>query len=129
MLEALAMISRACFWNSCLRILARSLCLVSLWAYPQVPTAVAEPCNTVLYVHSLLEHIDVTVMLDNEALCDINRRDLEIERIYATFVIFISAVLSYTVAATIPCLVTTYHIGLEENTKQMMLMMNAMSGI
>ena len=36
--------------------------------------------NTVLCVHSLLEHTDVTVMLDNEALYDICRRNLDIER-------------------------------------------------
>ena len=39
-----------------------------------------EPYNTVLCVHSLLEHTDVTVMMDNEALYDICRRNLEIER-------------------------------------------------
>merc|ERR1712136_427115 len=36
--------------------------------------------NTVLCVHSLLEHTDVTVMMDNEALYDICRRNLDIER-------------------------------------------------
>lgn len=34
----------------------------------------------VLCVHSLLEHIDVTIMYDNEALYDICRRNLDIER-------------------------------------------------
>ena len=33
-----------------------------------------------LCVHSLLEHTDVTIMLDNEALYDICRRNLDIER-------------------------------------------------
>merc|ERR1711979_161524 len=50
------------------------------WACPQVATAVVEPYNTVLCVHSLLEHTDVTVMYDNEALYDICRRNLDIER-------------------------------------------------
>merc|ERR1711908_96489 len=50
------------------------------WACPQVSTAVVEPYNTVLCVHSLLEHTDVTVMMDNEALYDICRRNLDIER-------------------------------------------------
>jgi len=31
-------------------------------------------------VHSLLEHTDVTIMYDNEALYDICRRNLDIER-------------------------------------------------
>merc|ERR1712080_626153 len=49
-------------------------------ACPQVATAVVEPYNTVLCVHSLLEHADVTIMMDNEALYDICRRNLDIER-------------------------------------------------
>ena len=40
----------------------------TVWACPQVATAVVEPYNTVLCVHSLLEHTDVTIMYDNEAL-------------------------------------------------------------
>merc|ERR1712167_202029 len=38
----------------------------TVWACPQVATAVVEPYNTVLCVHSLLEHTDVTMHLDNE---------------------------------------------------------------
>merc|ERR1711959_601918 len=52
----------------------------TVWACPQVATAVVEPYNTVLCVHSLLEHTDVTNMVDNEALYDIARRNLDIER-------------------------------------------------
>merc|ERR1711920_711708 len=52
----------------------------TIWACPQVATAVVEPYNTVLCVHSLLEHTDVTIMYDNEALYDICRRNLDIER-------------------------------------------------
>merc|ERR1712187_261591 len=33
----------------------------TVWACPQVATAVVEPYNTVLCVHSLLEHTDVTI--------------------------------------------------------------------
>merc|ERR1711977_57942 len=36
--------------------------------------------NSVLSTHSLLEHTDVAVMLDNEAIYDICRRALDIER-------------------------------------------------
>merc|ERR1712210_247602 len=39
-----------------------------------------EPYNSVLSTHSLLEHTDVAVMLDNEAVYDICRRTLDIER-------------------------------------------------
>merc|ERR1711886_24661 len=43
-------------------------------------SACVEPYNTVLCVHSLLEHTDVTNQVDNEALYDICRRNLDIER-------------------------------------------------
>jgi len=39
-------------------------------ACPQVATAVVEPYNTVLCVHSPLEHTVVAAMMDNEALHD-----------------------------------------------------------
>ena len=39
-----------------------------------------EPYNCVLSTHSLLEHTDVSFMVDNEALYDICRRNLDIER-------------------------------------------------
>ncbi|EFJ29130.1 hypothetical protein SELMODRAFT_231415 [Selaginella moellendorffii] len=47
---------------------------------PQVSTAVVEPYNSVLSTHSLLEHTDVAVILDNEAIYDICRSSLDIER-------------------------------------------------
>jgi tubulin alpha len=50
--------------------------------YPSPPmsTAVVEPHNRVLSTHSLLEHNDVAVMLDNEAIYDACRRNLDIKR-------------------------------------------------
>ena len=63
------------------------LSVLCLWPAPepaiallQVSTAVVEPYNSVLSTHSLLEHTDVAVMLDNEAVYDICRRSLDIER-------------------------------------------------
>ncbi|KAK2196972.1 bifunctional Tubulin-FtsZ [Babesia duncani] len=50
------------------------------WPSPRVSTAVVEPYNSVLSTHSLLEHTDVAVMLDNEAIYDICKRNLDIER-------------------------------------------------
>jgi len=47
---------------------------------PQVSTAVVEPYNSVLSTHSLLEHTDVAFMLDNEAIYDICKKSLDIER-------------------------------------------------
>merc|ERR1711937_111822 len=52
----------------------------SVYPSPQVSTAVVEPYNCILSTHSLLEHTDVAVMLDNEAIYDICRRSLDIER-------------------------------------------------
>lgn len=50
------------------------------WPAPQVATSVVEPYNSVLSTHSLLEFTDVAVMLDNEAIYDICRRNLKLER-------------------------------------------------
>jgi len=47
---------------------------------PQVASAVVEPYNSVLSTHALLEHTNVTFCFDNEALYDIARRDLDIQR-------------------------------------------------
>ena len=52
----------------------------TIYPSPQISTAVVEPYNSVLSTHSLLEHTDVAVMLDNEAIYDICRRSLDIER-------------------------------------------------
>merc|ERR1711968_3054 len=47
---------------------------------PQVANAVVEPYNSVLSTHALLEHTDCTFCLDNEAVYDVCRRNLDIER-------------------------------------------------
>jgi len=51
-----------------------------IYPSPLVSTAVVEPYNSVLSTHSLLEHTDVAFMLDNEAIYDICKRNLDIER-------------------------------------------------
>mmetsp|Transcript_28675 Transcript_28675/g.69888 ORF Transcript_28675/g.69888 Transcript_28675/m.69888 type:complete len:455 (+) Transcript_28675:130-1494(+) len=52
----------------------------NIYPSPQVSTAVVEPYNCVLSTHSLLEHTDISVVLDNEAIYDICRRSLDIAR-------------------------------------------------
>ena len=52
----------------------------TVYPSPQVSTAVVEPYNSVLSTHSLLEHTDVAVMLDNEAVYDICRSSLSIDK-------------------------------------------------
>ncbi|KAJ9685013.1 hypothetical protein PVL29_017156 [Vitis rotundifolia] len=54
---------------------------LGLTIYPssQVSTFAIEPYNNVLSTHSLREHIDVVMLLDNEAIYDICRASLDIE--------------------------------------------------
>ncbi|XP_032885929.1 tubulin alpha chain-like [Amblyraja radiata] len=52
----------------------------SVYPAPQISTAVVEPYNAVLVTHCTLEHSDCCFMLDNEAIYDICRRNLDIER-------------------------------------------------
>ncbi len=47
---------------------------------PKVSTSVVEPYNSVLSTHALLEHTDVTFCLDNEALYDVCKTKLNVER-------------------------------------------------
>merc|ERR1712156_1033407 len=47
---------------------------------PQVATAVVEPYNAILTTHTTLEHSDCAFMVDNEAIYDICRRNLDIDR-------------------------------------------------
>jgi len=47
---------------------------------PQISTSVVEPYNSVLSTHALLEHTDVAFMLDNEAIYDICKNSLELEK-------------------------------------------------
>jgi len=51
-----------------------------IYPSPQISTAVVEPYNSVLSTHSLLEHTDVAFLLDNEAIYEIARKNLDIER-------------------------------------------------
>ncbi|SYZ63830.1 alpha_tubulin (plasmid) [Leishmania braziliensis MHOM/BR/75/M2904] len=70
-----------CCWSACLWTTARSPSLAT-------PCTRARRCrllswsrnNCVLSTHSLLEHTDVATMLDNEAIYDLTRRSLDIER-------------------------------------------------
>mmetsp|Transcript_19413 Transcript_19413/g.49172 ORF Transcript_19413/g.49172 Transcript_19413/m.49172 type:complete len:449 (-) Transcript_19413:515-1861(-) len=52
----------------------------TVYPSPQVSTAVVEPYNSVLATHSLLEHTDVVVVLDNEAIYEICQKSLNIEK-------------------------------------------------
>ncbi|KAE8300290.1 Tubulin alpha-1C chain Alpha-tubulin 3 [Larimichthys crocea] len=51
----------------------------SIYPSPQVSSAVVEPYNSILTTHTTLEHSDCAFMVDNEAIYDICRRNLDIE--------------------------------------------------
>ncbi|CDI96723.1 tubulin alpha 1C chain [Echinococcus multilocularis] len=52
----------------------------SIFPAPQISTTVVEPYNAILCTHSTLEHSDCSFTYDNEAIYDICRRNLDIER-------------------------------------------------
>jgi len=67
----------------------------TIFPSPQVSTAIVEPYNTVLSTHALLEHTDVDIILDNEAIYDITKRSLGLQRpTYANLNRLISQVVS-----------------------------------
>ncbi|VDL97515.1 unnamed protein product [Schistocephalus solidus] len=52
----------------------------AIYPAPQISTAVVEPYNSILCTHATLEHSDCAFMIDNEAIYDVCRRNLDIER-------------------------------------------------
>jgi tubulin alpha len=52
----------------------------AVYPSPQVSSSVVEPYNSILTTHTTLEHSDVTFLVDNEAIYDICRRNLDVER-------------------------------------------------
>jgi len=72
----------------------------SVYPAPTISSAVVEPYNSVLTTHTSLEHIDCAFMVDNEAIYDICRRNLDIERpTYANLNRLISQVVSSITAS------------------------------
>ena len=52
----------------------------AIYPAPQIATAVVEPYNSILTTHTTLEHSDCCFMVDNEAIYDISKRSLGVER-------------------------------------------------
>jgi len=52
----------------------------AVYPAPRVATAVVEPYNSILTTHTTLEHSDCAFMVDNEAIYDICRSHLGVER-------------------------------------------------
>ena len=53
---------------------------ITVFPSPRISPNITEPYNSVFATANLIEHNDVTICLDNEALYDICRRNLDIER-------------------------------------------------
>ncbi|XP_025158615.1 tubulin alpha-1 chain isoform X3 [Harpegnathos saltator] len=58
----------------------RSKLTFSIYPAPQVSTAVVEPYNAILYTHPTLEHSEVAFIVDNQAIYELCRRNLNIDR-------------------------------------------------
>jgi tubulin alpha len=52
----------------------------TIYPSPNVSTAVVEPYNAILSTHGLLEHMDVSVIYDNEAIYNIVRTAFNVEK-------------------------------------------------
>jgi len=52
----------------------------AVYPAPQVSSSVVEPYNAVLATHSTIEHADCSFLVDNEAVFDICKRNLDIPR-------------------------------------------------
>lgn len=52
----------------------------AIYPAPQISTACVEPYNSVLVTHSTLENSDCCFVVDNEAIYDICRRNLDVDR-------------------------------------------------
>ncbi|KAH6606433.1 tubulin alpha chain 1 [Trichoderma cornu-damae] len=52
----------------------------AVYPAPRTSSAVVEPYNAVLSTHSTIEHSDCTFLVDNEAVYDIYRRNLDVAR-------------------------------------------------
>ncbi|PAA84112.1 hypothetical protein BOX15_Mlig009134g1 [Macrostomum lignano] len=53
---------------------------MAIYPAPQVSTAVVEPYNSILCMHGTIRHSDCGMIVDNEAIYDICRKSLDIER-------------------------------------------------
>lgn len=52
----------------------------AVYPAPQVSTSIVEPYNAVLSTHSTIENADCTFLVDNDAVYDICKRNLDIPR-------------------------------------------------
>lgn len=78
---------------------------MTVYPNPDVSNVIAEPYNSVLSTHSLLENTEVAVMLDNKAIYDVCRKFLDIARpTYTTLNRLVTQVRSPVPFISIKCL-------------------------
>ena len=53
---------------------------VTIYPAPQMATSVVEPYNAVLATHTMLEHSDCSFLMDNQAIFQLCKKKLDIER-------------------------------------------------
>jgi len=71
-----------------------------IYPSPNISTCIVEPYNALLSTHWLLDHTDVSLLLDNEAIYDICKKCLDIEKpSYSDLNIIITKVVSSMTAA------------------------------
>merc|ERR1711997_460551 len=71
-----------------------------IYPSPNISTCIVEPYNALLSTHWLLDHTDVSLLLDNEAIYDICKKSLLIKKPpYADLNIIITKVVSSMTAA------------------------------
>merc|ERR1711937_504097 len=71
-----------------------------IYPSPQISTCIVEPYNAMLSTHWLLDHTEVSVVLDNEAIYGICQKQLDIDRpSYANLNVLISKVISSMTAS------------------------------
>lgn len=52
----------------------------SIYPAPQISSAIVEPYNAVLYTHTTLEHCEVAFLVDNQAIYDLCKTNLAVDR-------------------------------------------------
>ena len=53
---------------------------VTIYPAPQMATSVVEPYNAILATHTMLEHSDCSFLMDNQAIFQLCKKRLDIER-------------------------------------------------
>ncbi|KAM4675550.1 tubulin alpha chain-like [Discoglossus pictus] len=66
--------------NLSMDYMKKSILEFSVYPSPTISSAVVEPYNSILTTHSTLDHSNCSFMVDNEAIYDICRNNLDIER-------------------------------------------------